>query len=132
MAKFIYTEDLVNRFKAEYTEMRDAGELNPNVLATIVEGEVDAEGTELSVASLRAKLMIEDVYVKDTDAEKEAIRAIRDAEKAASPKKDRVTKAMVASKIVTKMGIDARLAEDLARVKRSTLDAILAVVDVSE
>lgn len=117
MAKFEYTPEMVADLANKYTARRDNGERNAVILRDLAE---DYEG--LTVRSLRAKLMIEKVYVKDTEAEK--------AENAKDPKpaKERRTKSMVAVSILTDLGLNVKMADDLAKAKADTLEAIFAAV----
>lgn len=117
MAKFEYTPEMVATLAEKYTERREAGERNAVILKDLAE---DYEG--LTVRSLRAKLMIEKVYVKDTEAEK------AENAKDPKPKAEKRTKAMVAVAILTDLGINVKMAEDLAKAKADTLEALFQAV----
>lgn len=121
--KFEYTKEILADLVERYAEKRNAGELNKDILAELVK---DYEG--LNVRSLRAKLMVEKVYIKDTDAEKAKVAEAREAEKGNKEKGEKVTKKMVAVAILNDLGADVALAEDLAKAKADTLAVIFNAV----
>jgi len=120
-----YTEEMVTEMVEMYRPARENGALNRDIL-----GEMETL-FEKSVASLRAKLNstpYEDAfaYLKDTEAEKEAIEAAKAAEKAAKPVKE--TKAVIARNIVNALGMSEDMVADLAKAKVDTLKALRVAV----
>lgn len=117
MAKFDWTNIDVDALKAEYVERREAGESNAAILADLTEKY--GIGSE---RRLRGKLMVEQVYVKDTDAEKAAREMAKPKDR-----KPRVTKAMLAAEIVEKLGFGK--ADDFAKLTKDTLTKLLDYVN---
>lgn len=126
-----YTDEINARFEELYTADRNENELlktNAVLLEEIaaeLNDTIDNEDDKFSVASLRAKAMNLGFYVKDTDAEKEAIAKARESKP--KEKKARVTKSDRALKILDLFGLDRKLADDLAKVKVDTLAALETV-----
>lgn len=115
-----YPVEMLDTIKAEYAERREAGEANATILADL------SAKFDRSVPSIRTKLMVEKVYVKDTEGEKEekASAKIPKADKA--PK---VTKLDRAKAFLAKLEVadpTGELAKDLSKVKAATLDALKA------
>lgn len=121
MAKFEYTEEVVNALVDAYTTRREAGERNAGLLKELAE---DYDG--LTVRSLRAKLMAEKAYIKDTEDEKASATEKNGGKAEKAP---RVTKGMVAVAILDRLGLNASMADDLAKARADTLDALFAAVN---
>lgn len=116
-----YTTEILDAIKATYTANRTAGRKNMDILAEL------AAEYETTIPSIRTKLMLEKVYVKDTDAEK-ATKG--DKPKAAKEKGE--TKLQKAKRITTKLNMKAELAEDVAKMKAETLDALIVALAEKE